>query len=383
MRPLSATEGAHLGSARGVRGAIKFVYAALAAAMACALVAAVSFTPAARRRWLMVTVLPICSVYFSTGRSNFVTGVAMAGLVYVVARPMRPSLRQAAAAGLAAAVLFVLTLFVGGAIIGKTYEASELATIDTVFSRTPELQPLALPYQYASAPIASLNELVASVGPWGATSGCATLAPGCRLFATVGLPLEQGAPHPGVHGPAFALEHLYRSRRTGTRRRAGLAVLLVALLGALTGLAWRLGTKGTPIFVVAFGILGTAAVSSVIQNNFLAYHYLGAILLFALAWLAGETGECPRNPQKRPLGCALWHHLSKTGLVLVVRGRSSAAVAPTTTWRRRWLNARSSNAPRSLSEVLISESDISQVPRVSCAPRFSRLLAPLATPSAA
>ena len=169
---------------------IKFVYAALAAAMACALVAAVSFTPAAQRRWLMVTVLPICSVYFSTGRSNFVTGVAMAGLVYVVARPMRPSLRQAAVAGLAAAVLFVLTLFVGGAIIGKTYNASELATIDTVFSRTPELQPLALPYQYASAPIASLNELVASVGPWGATSGCATLAPGCRLFATVGPPLE-------------------------------------------------------------------------------------------------------------------------------------------------------------------------------------------------
>ena len=168
---------------------IKFVYAALAAAMACALVAAVSFTPAARRRWLMVTVLPICSVYFSTGRSNFVTGVAMAGLVYVVARPMRPSLRQAAAAGLAAAVLFVLTLFVGGAIIGKTYEASELATIDTVFSDARAAAA------GASVPVRECaNRIALRVGgqrrPLGATSGCATLAPGCRLFATVGLPLE-------------------------------------------------------------------------------------------------------------------------------------------------------------------------------------------------
>ena len=267
---------------------IKFVYAALAAAMACALVAAVSFTPAARRRWLMVTVLPICSVYFSTGRSNFVTGVAMAGLVYVVARPMRPSLRQAAAAGLAAAVLFVLTLFVGGAIIGKTYEASELATIDTVFSRTPELQPLALPYQYASAPIASLNELVASVGPWGATSGCATLAPGCRLFATVGLPLEAVPRIRGFTAPPLRWNTYTALDAPVLDAGAGLAVLLVAFLGALTGLAWRLARKGAPIFVVAFGILGTAAVSSVIQNNFLAYHYLGAILLFALAWLAGD-----------------------------------------------------------------------------------------------
>jgi oligosaccharide repeat unit polymerase len=268
---------------------IKFVYGAMAAAMACALAAAACPIRERRLLWLALGLLPISSVYFSTGRSNFVTASVMAAVVYLMSRPVRPDFPRTAAAVVAGIGLFVGTLYAGGALIGKTYGASELGTIDTVFYRTPAWRPLALPYQYVTAPIASLNELVPSAERWGATAGCATFATGCSVASAAGLPAD---PVPAIRVfTAPPLEWNTYTALDAPLLDAGpvLGMLIVGLLGALTGFVWRRACRGDPVFVAAYGGLGTAALSSVIQNNFFAPHYIGAILLFGLAWQVGAS----------------------------------------------------------------------------------------------
>ena len=264
---------------------IKFVYVALAAALASALVAALAEDRSQRRRWLALALLPVFAMYFSTGRSNLVTALVMAVLTYLVARPVEPHLRQVGLGMVAAGVVFVVTLTVGGIIIGKTFEASELARMDSPFTRHAVLEPVALPYQYATAPIAALNELIPAVGRYGASRGCATVPLACTLGSPVGV---TGAPVPSIRVfTAAPLEWNTYTALDAPVLDAGpvIAVLIVAALGLLAGVVWAGARDGSPIMAVLYAVVGTATVSSVIQNNFFAFHYMGAILLFAVAWL--------------------------------------------------------------------------------------------------
>ena len=57
------------------------------------------------------------------------------------------------------------------------------------------LSPLALPYQYATAPIASLDVQMDAIGSVGRTDGCATVEWACAVFRRVGLDAE---PYPRI-----------------------------------------------------------------------------------------------------------------------------------------------------------------------------------------
>ena len=70
---------------------IKFVYAALAAVVACVLAAATVPSSVTRRRWLAAAVGACGATYFSTGRSNVMSAVLIAALCYAAARPLVPT----------------------------------------------------------------------------------------------------------------------------------------------------------------------------------------------------------------------------------------------------------------------------------------------------
>ena len=269
---------------------IKYMYAALAAGIACALAAGTVSDRKRRRRWLVAAASACLMTYFSTGRSNVVTAVLMTALCYAAARPVVLRRRDLVLASAGTAAIAVAALLAGGSLVGKTYANSELATMDTPFSRSKLLQPLALPYLYATAPLASLNELVAVTDTLGESDGCATVALVCSAASAAGLAVE---PVPAIR--SFTSQPL--SWNTYTALDAPLldgglamALLIVAIFGGLVGGAWRLARQGRPGGVVCFAVLGTAALFSTTQNNFFASHYLGAMLLWFMAWLIADRG---------------------------------------------------------------------------------------------
>ena len=135
---------------------IKYLYIAYATAALCGVAAGLTVS-ARRRLWIGVGCITVLSQYFTTGRSNIVLVFLILVIAEAAARRREPARWAFAAAAALAAVFTLLVFSVGGAILGKTLENNDLGKIASPLTEERLLRPFALPYQYASAPIAALE----------------------------------------------------------------------------------------------------------------------------------------------------------------------------------------------------------------------------------
>ena len=269
---------------------IKYVYASFAAALVCGFAGALAGSPRARIHWLLAAAACVLSTYFTTGRSNLVTAALLAGLPFAVVHRDALTLPRLLGATAATAVLVLGALLIGGGIIGKTFSNSELATIQTPFTGHSWSEQLALPYEYATAPIAAFNELDAIAPTWGRTAGCATLSAGCSVLSALGLPAHAEPPIRAFTGPPLPWNTYTALDSLLIDGGPALVIPFAAILGLITGRAWRVAVTLTPLGIIFYSMLATATLFSSVQNNFFASHLLGAMVLAAAAvFVAGRS----------------------------------------------------------------------------------------------
>lgn len=259
---------------------IKYVYLAIAATALCAVAASSATKSNSRRRWATAGTASVASLYFSTGRSTIVAAAIVGVVTYVLARGWRPSRVQFAAGVALIGVLALLVFSIGGALIGKTFaNNAQLQAVPSVFREHRWISDLALPYQYASAPISALDTLVANAPVWGSTHGCASLSEACRILARLGVDVR------GVSRiRPFTAEPVAWNTYTALDAPIldgglTLAVPIVAAVGFLMGALWAFARARLFPGLVAYGILAPAAVTASGQFNFTAPHLLGAIII--------------------------------------------------------------------------------------------------------
>ena len=258
---------------------IKYIYFAFAGAALTGLAAGQARTARERFAWTVAALFCVGSQYFSTGRSNVLLAGVAGATAYVLA--LRPSLSKVKL-GLAIALVSLLTLplFLGmGALLGKTYAASEISTFRNFFNEHPSVEQFATPYQYVSAPIPSLNEVVAVTDTWGRADGCASFQVVCSTLSRLGLGV---VPEPKLS--AFTGEP--SSWNTFTALYAPLvdfgpylAVLVLALEGAAVGLVWGWACTRRPEGIACYACLSPAVAYSIVENSLLAPHLIGAGLI--------------------------------------------------------------------------------------------------------
>ncbi len=263
---------------------VKYVYFALATALLAGIAAAQASTPARRRGATSIVALAALSTYFSTSRSSIFVAVLVGTVGYLVARSRPPSTRQVAVGAVLVGTVGLAALLIGGSIIGKTFQASELSTIDSAFTRHSYLEPLAAPYQYSTTPIGAFNELVAVSPSVGGDAGCATLPLACDLGGAVGM---------GTSGTdplrPFTARPIRWNTYTGLDSPVmdgglALSVPITVLLGLLVGAAWARARQGALVWLIIYSMAGTAAITSTGQNRFFSYPYIGAACIAVMAW---------------------------------------------------------------------------------------------------
>jgi oligosaccharide repeat unit polymerase len=276
---------------------VKYVYATLAATLLCAVIAAKEPDLRARHRWLGAALACGMATYFTTGRANLVTAALFGAVAYALAARPAPSRRMLALSSASLVVLAVAVLILGGGLIGKTFNNAELSTVDSVFTDHREVASLALPYQYVTAPIAAFNELVEIQDSFTQrTDGCATAAVGCAVLAALGADSRAEPsvrPFTGRPLPWNTYTALDAPLLDGGKLLLG---PIMGLLGAMAGAAWAFSARGTGVSVLVYAVVAVAIISSVVQNNFLAPHYLGAlgIALSALLLAGLSAGRAER-----------------------------------------------------------------------------------------
>jgi oligosaccharide repeat unit polymerase len=267
---------------------IKYVYFALAAVALSTLAAVWAPNDRAGRRWLAAAVAADLSMYFATGRSNMILALLIALLIWGVARP-RSITRARVLATLGAVALVGLVVFtLGGAIIGKTFSANQVSTIDSVFTRHSSLSVLAVPYEYLSAPIAGLQRQVDLSHTWGEGQGCATLAFVCQILRRGGLGVQ---PEPAIRAATRA--PLSWNTYTGLDFwliDGGLALmaLIAFLFGTFMGGLWAAARSGQTHMIVLYAIFGSTLMFSAYQDSFFAPHIIGSAGIALAALLTGK-----------------------------------------------------------------------------------------------
>jgi hypothetical protein len=263
-----------------LRFTIKYVYFALAAVALSAAAAGLAPTGRARRMWLGVTVASVASLYFATGRATIITGaiIGLASFCLIVPRAFRKRTVLLSAAGFVAVVLFVFVSV--GALIGKTFANNpDLNRIPSVFVRHHDIAALALPYEYASAPIAALGVQVHAATTWGEGHGCALFQFICQGLRDVGV----AAPDiPRVR--PFTASPLRWNTYTALDLPLidggkALTIPLIAVIGFLSGLLWRSVRKRELFGVIAYAIESAALLSASGSFNFTAPDLLGGFII--------------------------------------------------------------------------------------------------------
>ena len=278
---------------------IKYLYAAYAAAALCGVAAALVDDPLRRRWWLGLGAIVVAAQYFNTGRSNIVLAAVVLIVAESVARQRRPSVRVVAA-GSAALVAFLLGIFtVGGAIIGKTLDNSPLRTIASPLTEHELLQPLALPYLYATAPIPALDVQAGVAASTDHAFGCATLSVLCRIGARAGLDV---VPEPAIR--PFTARPLPWNTYTAIDLPLidggpAFAALFFVAVGWLAGTVWHAARQGFAAATVLYALYSSALAYASTQNNFLATHVVGASLL-ALLLIAAAGARIERRARAAP-----------------------------------------------------------------------------------
>lgn len=272
---------------------IKYLYFSFASVAIAACAAGLASGRVQRYRWIALAAAVGATTYFSTGRSNVVIATIIGLVAYALGRARPISLRHLATAGTLLCV-FGLAIFLGvGSLLGKTFENSEIATMQTPFTDHPALSQFALPYEYASAPIAALNERVTISSTWGRARGCATLFSLCGTLSAVGVDVQ---PEPRIR--PFTGRPLPWNTYTALEAPLidggyALAVPILGLLGLLVGLLWRAVKAGSLLALLAYSLLTPALVLTYGKNSFFEPYVVGAILLSLLliaggAWLASR-----------------------------------------------------------------------------------------------
>jgi hypothetical protein len=258
---------------------IKYVYAAIAASALCA-IAAARDSGTHSIRWHAATLLSILSVYFSTGRSTLVETLLVALVAYLLARERPLSRLRFVSGSVAVGVLALVIFIVGGNVIGKTFANNlQLQALPSTFTQHPRLRVLALPYEYASAPIAALEVQVDAATPFGTTHGCAAFSEACRVLNRLGLPLQgasrirpfTNAPLPWNTYTALDLPLLDGG--------VVFVVPILALIGILLGSLWQFAQRDFLTATCAYAILAPAAVASSGSFNFTAPYLVGAVII--------------------------------------------------------------------------------------------------------
>ncbi len=265
---------------------IKYVYLALATAVLATLAAGMEPDRRRRRRHLGLFGASAASIYFSTGRGTLLLILIVGATTYFSVVGLRVSRLLALGAG--AMTLAVVTIVVLGTLVGKTFTNSPLVNVQSSFTARPQVSALALPYEYLSAPVAFVGQEVSRATTTGTTHGCATLAPACAVLKAVGLDV-----HPETLIRPFTPPPIVWNTYTALDLPLldggfVFALPIVFLLGLGTGVAWGHARRRYLWGIVVYGVLSSAVVFSIGQNNFFAPHIAAAI---AIALLTLETAK--------------------------------------------------------------------------------------------
>ena len=268
---------------------IKYIYPAIATSALAGVAAGLAPSRSQRARWIGAGALAVLSVYFATGRGTIVD-TALAGLcAFAFAKPARVERRHFVPAIIAMACATVAVFLVGGAVIGKTYaNNSALRHVPSVFNDHPSISVLALPYEYASAPIAALGVQLSVATALGDAHGCAVLHPVCVALRSAGLAVPDvprirpftSAPLPWNTYTALDVPII----DWGTV----LVVPFLGCVGILLGWFARMAWRGDARWVLVYSVEAIALLTSTSSFNFLAPHVVGGILVGLAALWAGK-----------------------------------------------------------------------------------------------
>jgi hypothetical protein len=275
---------------------IKYVYAAVAASVLCGACAAIG---PHRRRWVLAGGFAVSSTYFTTGRSTVVAATVSALCAYALARPSLPSKRSIILGGCAVAIVAIGIFTIGGSLIGKTFNNSELATIDSTFERHASLRSAALPYEYMSAPIAAFGLEVGLANHLPRTTGCAFFGYICSILRHAGLEVEPlRAVRPFTAAPLKW--NTYTSLDAPLLDGGPWLVVPAAILaGILSGLTWAAARRRRLFGLVCYAALTPAIVTAAGSNNFTAPLLLGAMVVALGALLIAQMINRP-DTRRRP-----------------------------------------------------------------------------------
>lgn len=287
---------------------IKYVYAALAGVALSSIAAGLTFERWPRLLWLSSATVCAASIYFATGRSTIISALIVGLVAYLTARG-RPIRVGRFIAGIGTVAVIALAIFItGGQLIGKTYaNSADLQAVPSVFTRHSTLSNLALPYKYATAPVAALEVQTRSATTWGDAGGCAEVAEFCKALRKLNVNVQ---PVPRIRpftAPPLAWNTYTALDLPLIDGGKALALPIVALLGLLCGMLWAWSRRRGLIGVVVYSVAAAAIVGSPAVFLFTAPHIVGAMLIGAVAiWLANKIPErvVARLTPTRPRGAA-------------------------------------------------------------------------------
>jgi oligosaccharide repeat unit polymerase len=262
---------------------VKYVYATFAAAALVGIVIARAGDRRGRLMWTAVGIGLVLATYFTTGRSNIVTAALVLAVSTVAASSLRVRPRHLAVGVIGTSLIAAAVLFVGGELIGKTFEASEISTIDSVFARHDALRPLGQPYLYATAALPALEVVADGATTFGRHHGCSMLAPACSVLRRVGIDAEPVARIRPFTAPPVRW-NTYTSVEAPLED-FGLAFVWLpfAVAGVVAGVAFLAATRRTPAGIAVYAITVPAIVTAIGNFNFSGAHLVGAALIALVA----------------------------------------------------------------------------------------------------
>lgn len=276
---------------------VKYVYIAVAASVLCGICAA---TGPHRRRWALAAVFAVGSTYFATGRSTVVVAAVTGLCAYALARPDLPSKRSFVLGGCVLAIGAIGVFTIGGALIGKTFANSELATIDSVFERHAPLRLAALPYEYMSAPIAAFGVEVGLADELPRTDGCASFGYICSILRHAGVAVDT-LPELRPFTAAPLKWNTYTSLDAPLLDGGPWLVIPAAILaGIVSGAAWGAARKRRLLALVCYAALTPAIVTAHGSNDFTAPLLVGSIAIALGALLVAQMTDRTSIWRRRP-----------------------------------------------------------------------------------
>lgn len=257
---------------------IKYIYIAFAAATLAGLAAGRATSGRSRRVWIALAVVMVAIQYFSTGRSNILLAAVMASVAYFLADPHAVSRTRILRVAGVIAIVSVVVFLGMGSLLGKSFDASDVRTFDNAFLRHEALQPLALPYQYVTAPVPAFD-VVRRVTPDNGRGGCMTLRPACSVGQRLGLPTTPEPSLTGFTGGPSAWNTFTALYAPLVDAGPLLGSLIILAEGLLFGVLWAMARGGSVYAVSTYAVMSAAIVYSTVENTMLQPHLIGAALI--------------------------------------------------------------------------------------------------------